>query len=142
MTDEGSEKEIIKKKRNTNTVKCGCPATMRVRKQASGLWKVVNFNSAHNHNMVTPAKRMCMPVCKNLPTAAKMLIDSFRDEGIPVNKVANILDGPQNGFFDKDCWNHLGPSKEYKKPVKGDATTVLNFFKKKSIKDPNLFYAI
>ncbi|KAF9593088.1 hypothetical protein IFM89_020152 [Coptis chinensis] len=53
----GSEKEVINKRRNTNTVKCGCLATMRVTKQDSGLWKVVKYVGAHNHNLVTPAKR-------------------------------------------------------------------------------------
>ncbi|KAF9604039.1 hypothetical protein IFM89_001399 [Coptis chinensis] len=63
-------------------VKCWCLATMRVTKQVSGLWKVVKYVGAHNHNLVSLAKRMCMPICKNLPIVAKMLIDSFRDEVI------------------------------------------------------------
>ncbi|KAF9609482.1 hypothetical protein IFM89_016568 [Coptis chinensis] len=64
---------------------------MRVTNQDSGLWKVVKYVGLHNHNLVSSAKWMCMPVCKNFPVAAKMLIDLFHDEGIPEGKTHGVI---------------------------------------------------
>ncbi|KAF9589555.1 hypothetical protein IFM89_025681 [Coptis chinensis] len=58
MNVDGTEKEV--RKRNTNTVKCRCLASMRVTKQQnSGIWKVVKFTCEHNHNLVSPQKDRC-----------------------------------------------------------------------------------
>ncbi|KAL5710526.1 hypothetical protein ACHQM5_021076 [Ranunculus cassubicifolius] len=128
--------------RNCSTQKCGCKAMLRLCLLKDGRWRVTRFQEEHNHKSVTPSKRMCMKGNKHMPKAAKDLVDAFREENLPVSKVAAILDGKVVGFDERDCYNHLGASKKHKTPIDGDATAMLNFFKKKQIEDPHFFYAI
>ncbi|KAF7152263.1 hypothetical protein RHSIM_Rhsim01G0149600 [Rhododendron simsii] len=57
------EKKVISKKRvrSCSTVKCGCEAHMRIMLDKWNYkWKVTGFDESHNHQLVTPSKRMKM----------------------------------------------------------------------------------
>ncbi|XP_058208179.1 protein FAR1-RELATED SEQUENCE 11-like [Rhododendron vialii] len=58
----GEEKVISKKRvKSCSTVKCGCEAHMRIMLDKWNYkWKVTGFNERHNHQLVTPSKRMKM----------------------------------------------------------------------------------
>ncbi|KAK4844806.1 hypothetical protein QYF36_024635 [Acer negundo] len=60
------------------TIKCGCELSMRiVHDKWSDKWKVSVFKDTHNHNIVSPARRMKMKSNKYMPKAAKRLTETF-----------------------------------------------------------------
>ncbi|KAF7137375.1 hypothetical protein RHSIM_Rhsim07G0162500 [Rhododendron simsii] len=73
----GEEKVISKKRvKSCSTVKCGCEAHMRIMLDKwSYKWKVTGFDERHNHQLVTPSKRMKMKSNRNMPKAVKNLTE-------------------------------------------------------------------
>ncbi|KAG5514818.1 hypothetical protein RHGRI_011636 [Rhododendron griersonianum] len=114
VNDETVEEEkVISKKRvrSCSTVKCGCEAHMRIMLDKWNYkWKVTGFDESHNHQLVTPSKRMKMKSNRNIPNAVKDLTEhagkvytrnvfnKFKESWSKVfhYKVENVRNG--NGF--------------------------------------------
>ncbi|KAL5711554.1 hypothetical protein ACHQM5_021991 [Ranunculus cassubicifolius] len=80
---------------------------------------------------------------KVLPLAACMLAERFKEANLPVGKIPLLLGGESVGFDARDCYNHLNYKvRPYKRLNEGDATATYNYFKKKSLENPQFFYAI
>ncbi|XP_058187688.1 protein FAR1-RELATED SEQUENCE 11-like [Rhododendron vialii] len=75
----GEEKVISKKRvKSCSTVKCGCEAHMQIMLDKWNYkWKVTGFDERHNHQLVTPSKRMKMKSNRNMPKAVKDLTESI-----------------------------------------------------------------
>ncbi|KAF7124137.1 hypothetical protein RHSIM_Rhsim12G0095100 [Rhododendron simsii] len=70
------EEKVLSKKRvrSCSTVKCGCEAHMRIMLDKWNYkWEVTSFDESHNHQLVTPSKRMKMKSNRNMPNAIKDL---------------------------------------------------------------------
>ncbi|KAK0601847.1 hypothetical protein LWI29_028031 [Acer saccharum] len=104
-------------------------------------WVVTRFSNDHNHNFVTPSKRIRMRGNRHMPDTAKALTETFNRENIPVGKVPSIFGGASLGFNNKDCWNHL-QSIRLKELEKGDAQSAIDYFKRMQRENPQFFYAI
>ncbi|XP_058082041.1 protein FAR1-RELATED SEQUENCE 5-like [Magnolia sinica] len=94
-----------------------CLASMMIRLQKNGKYKVTNFVAEHNHEVVAPSK--------------VHLLRSQRQSG-----------GRKNmGFVPDDYKNYLR-KKQMKAMEKGDARAVLEYFQKMQVENPSFFYAI
>ncbi|KAL5724117.1 hypothetical protein ACHQM5_007418 [Ranunculus cassubicifolius] len=132
-----------KKRRNTLTGRCECKARLKLVLQDNGLWLVKFFDNIHTHGIVSPSKTPMINSHKVLPLAACMLAERFKEANLPVGKIPLLLGGESLGFDARDCYNHLNYKvRPYKRLNEGDATATYNYFKKKSLKDPQFFYAI
>ncbi|KAI8538337.1 hypothetical protein RHMOL_Rhmol09G0094800 [Rhododendron molle] len=107
----------------------------------SGKWKVTDFDEKHNHPLVTPCKRTKMPSNRKMPKAVKDLTEVFHSEKIEITKVPSIFGGEIIGFDSRDCYNHLR-NVRHKKLDRGDAQSVLDYFKNKQAENPQFFYAL
>ncbi|KAM2196912.1 hypothetical protein PS2_000446 [Malus domestica] len=136
-------KKWKKRQRSCSTVKCGCKATMRVvHDKWTNKWIVSVFSDIHNHRPVTPSRRIMMKSNRHMPDAVKELTEAFHRENLQIGKVPSIFCGAQNvGFDNRDCYNHLR-NVRHKELERGDAQSVLNYFRKKQAKNPQFFYAI
>ncbi|KAH7864430.1 hypothetical protein Vadar_029527 [Vaccinium darrowii] len=68
--EPGEDDKVIpkKRKRSCSTAKCGCNAHLRIKRDKWSLkWKVTVFDNAHNHQLVTPSKRMKMKSNRHMP---------------------------------------------------------------------------
>ncbi|KAG5553405.1 hypothetical protein RHGRI_011326 [Rhododendron griersonianum] len=77
-TDE--EEKVISKKRVRccSTVKCECKAHLRIKHDKWNCkWKVTNFDENHNHQLVTPCKRIKMKSNRIMPKAVKDLTEGL-----------------------------------------------------------------
>ncbi|KAF7149619.1 hypothetical protein RHSIM_Rhsim02G0072800 [Rhododendron simsii] len=104
------DEKVISKKRvkSCSTVKCGCEAHLRIMLDKWNYkWKVTGFDERHNHQLVTPSKRIKMKSNRNMPNAVKNLTEVFHRENIGISKVPSIFGGEYIGFDDRDCYNHL-----------------------------------
>ncbi|KAH7842047.1 hypothetical protein Vadar_000783 [Vaccinium darrowii] len=103
------EKVIPKKRvRSCSTIRCGCEAHLLItRGKWSAKWKVTVFSDIHNHQLVTPAKRMKMKSNRHMPKAVKDLTEAFHRENLEISKVPSIFGGEHIGFDNRDCYNHL-----------------------------------
>ncbi|KAL5731591.1 hypothetical protein ACHQM5_004302 [Ranunculus cassubicifolius] len=75
-----------------------------------------------------------------IPEGAKCMVELFRKENLPVNKVNSILGGDVLGFNDRACWNHLRDVRQ--KLDVGDAQWMLMYFQRKHAENPQFFHAI
>ncbi|KAG5542530.1 hypothetical protein RHGRI_022167 [Rhododendron griersonianum] len=106
--EEDEEVKTKKRFRNCSTVRCDCKAHLRIRYDKwSSKWKVTVFNDTHNHQLVTPSKRMKMRSNRYMPKPIKDLTEVFQKENLEVSKVASIFGGEYMGFDNRDCYNHL-----------------------------------
>ncbi|KAH7859317.1 hypothetical protein Vadar_034511 [Vaccinium darrowii] len=108
--EAGEDDKVIpkKRKRSCSTAKCGCNAHLRIKRDKWSLkWKVTVFDDAHNHQLVTPSKRMKMKSNRHMPKAVKDLTEAFHIENLKISKVASIFGGEYMGFDNRDCYNHL-----------------------------------
>ncbi|KAH7839591.1 hypothetical protein Vadar_006087 [Vaccinium darrowii] len=98
---EGDEKVIPKKRaRNCSTVRCGCKALMRiVHDKWNCKWKVTIFIDNHNHQLVTPCKRMKMKSNRHMSKAIKDLTEAFHRENMEISKVPSIFGGEYIGLI-------------------------------------------
>ena len=72
-----------KRKKSCSTAKCGCNAHLRIKRDKWSLkWKVTVFDDAHNHQLVTPSKRMKMKSNRHMPKAVKDLTEAFHRENL------------------------------------------------------------
>ncbi|XP_058186150.1 protein FAR1-RELATED SEQUENCE 5-like [Rhododendron vialii] len=104
-------------------------------------WKVTGFGENHNHQLVTPCKRIKMMSNRNMPKAVKDLTEALHKENIEISKVPSIFGGEYIGFDNRDCFNHLR-NVRHRDLDCGDAQSVLNYFKTKQAHNPQFFYAI
>ncbi|KAI8572784.1 hypothetical protein RHMOL_Rhmol01G0227500 [Rhododendron molle] len=131
-----------RRERSCSTAKCGCKAHMSIlHDKWSGKWKVTDFDEKHNHPLVTPCKRTKMPSNRKMPKAVKDLTEVFHSEKIEITKVPSIFGGEIIGFDSRDCYNHLR-NVRHKKLDRGDAQSVLDYFKNKQAENPQFFYAL
>ncbi|KAL5831998.1 hypothetical protein ACOSQ4_017352 [Xanthoceras sorbifolium] len=101
--EENDETETNEK---DDTMKRG-KKIMRVQDKWLDKWKVSVFKDIHNHNIVSPTRRMKMKSNKYMPKAAKRLTETFHRENLQIRKVCSILGGKDIGFDSRDCYNHL-----------------------------------
>ncbi|GFZ13157.1 hypothetical protein Acr_23g0015420 [Actinidia rufa] len=131
-----------KRKRSCSTAKCGCNAHLWIKRDKWNLkWKVTVFDDAHNHQLVTPCKRMKMKSNRHMPKAVKDLTEVFHKENLQISKVASIFGGEYIGFDNRDCYNHLR-NVRHRELDGGDAQSVLTYFKNKQAQNSHFFYAI
>lgn len=128
--------------RNTSTAKCDCKAQVRLKRTRNKEWDVTKFDEQYNHGMVTSTTRVHMKVNRNMPKGAKLLVEAFCKENLPIGKVDSILVGDILSFDDRDCYNLLRSRRNNKTLTSNDAASMQNFFKSKSIHDPYFFYVI
>ncbi|CAL8169116.1 unnamed protein product [Prunus armeniaca] len=143
--DERDISEIENMKRtgkNYSTGKCGCKASMRIKLDRwSNKWKVSSFQDSYNHKPITPERRMKMKSNRVMSKAAKILTETFHEENLPIAKVLSILGGPHISFNNRDCYNHLR-NVRHRQLDGGDAQSVLTYFRKKQVENPQFFYVI
>ncbi|KAG5565027.1 hypothetical protein RHGRI_001041 [Rhododendron griersonianum] len=79
--EEDEEVKTKKRFRNRSTVRCDCKAHLRIRYDKwSSKWKVTVFNDSHNHQLVTPSKRMKMRFVVKYDQALKRIVKRETDE--------------------------------------------------------------
>ncbi|KAF7149366.1 hypothetical protein RHSIM_Rhsim03G0133600 [Rhododendron simsii] len=140
--EEDEEVKTKKRFRNCSTVRCDCKAHLRIRYDKwSSKWKVTVFNDTHNHQLVTPSKRMKMRSNRYMPKPIKDMTEVFQKENLEVSKVASIFGGEYMGFDNRDCYNHLR-NVRHRELDGRDAQSVLTYFKNKQAQNPQFFYAI
>ncbi|KAH7838091.1 hypothetical protein Vadar_021972 [Vaccinium darrowii] len=136
--EPGEDDKVIpkKRKRSCSIAKCGCNAHMRIKRDKWSLkWKVIVFNDAHNHQLVTPSKRMKMKSNRHMSKAVKDLTETFHRENLQISKVASIFGGEYMGFDNRDFYNHLRNDEmsevyHYKVEDVGDANRFQSFIVK------------
>ncbi|KAF7139583.1 hypothetical protein RHSIM_Rhsim07G0153800 [Rhododendron simsii] len=140
--EEDEEVKTKKRFRNCSTIRCDCKAHLRIRYDKwSSKWKVIVFNDTHNHQLMTPSKRMKMRSNRYMPKPIKDLTEVFQKENLEVSKVASIFGGEYMGFDNRDCYNHLR-NVRHRELDGGDAQSILTYFKNKQAQNPQFFYAI
>ncbi|KAF7129435.1 hypothetical protein RHSIM_Rhsim10G0083300 [Rhododendron simsii] len=139
----GAEEKVIPKKRvRRSTTKCECKAHLRIMHEKWNCkWKVTGFDENHNHQLVTPCKRIKMMSNRNMPKAVKSLTEALHKENIESSKVPSIFGGEYIGFDNRDCYSHLR-NVRHRDLDCGDAQSVLDYFKNKQAHNPQFFYAI
>ncbi|KAG5543955.1 hypothetical protein RHGRI_016639 [Rhododendron griersonianum] len=114
VVEENDERDedgkVIPKKRRTNcsTIKCGCNAHLRIKRDKwSLICKVIFFDNVHNYQLVTPFKRMKMKSNQHMPKAVKDLTEAIHRENLKVSKVSSIFGDECIDFDNRDCYNSL-----------------------------------
>ncbi|KAF7124394.1 hypothetical protein RHSIM_Rhsim12G0098500 [Rhododendron simsii] len=132
------EEKVIPKKivRRCSTVKCECKAHLRIKHDKWNCkWKVTSFDENHNHQLVTPCKRIKMKSNRNMPKAVKDLTEVFHNESIGISKVPSIFGGECMSFDNRDCYNHLR-NVMHRDLDCGDAQSLLDYFRNKQAHNP------
>ncbi|KAF5196445.1 Far1-related sequence, partial [Thalictrum thalictroides] len=130
-----------KQRPNTSTMRGECQAQMKINLNPKTLeWVVRQVHDEHNHSFVSPSKKMLLKTNRKMPEAAKNMVEMFRKENLPVNKVKSIFGGDSIGFNNRACWNHLRDVRQ--KIDVGDAQWAFEYFQKRQLENPQFYYAI
>ena len=65
------------------------------------------FDSNHNHGIISPKSVSYLQCHKKRSTAAKSLVEKFGEEGLPTRKVAMMFNVGDQTFTSRDYWNYL-----------------------------------
>ncbi|XP_026396112.1 protein FAR1-RELATED SEQUENCE 5-like [Papaver somniferum] len=141
--DDEVEQEIVKRKKNTSTMRTNCKAMMRIALDVKrNIWYINAFVDEHNHVMVSPKKRVLMRSNKYMPSEAKSLVEAFNNNSLPVGKVASLFGHSENTTFTpRDVYNHLRTVRKSLLDI-GDAEALHDYFRKRIIENPSIYYAI
>ncbi|KAG5539891.1 hypothetical protein RHGRI_020196 [Rhododendron griersonianum] len=123
--EEDEEVKTKKRFRNRSTVRCDCKAHLQIKYDKwSSKWKVTVFNDTHNHQLVTPSKRM------------KMRLEAMNDLSEKLLKISSYVPPPINVCHEIDDLHstertqvllldpNISQTKGRKKDVKGKDATI------------------
>ncbi|XP_026378114.1 protein FAR1-RELATED SEQUENCE 5-like [Papaver somniferum] len=141
--DDEVEQEVVKRKKNTSTMRTNCKAMMRIALDVKcKIWYTNAFVDEHNHVMVSPKKRVLMRSNKYMLSEANSLAGAFNKNRLPVGKIASLFGHSENNTFTpREVYNHLRMVRKSLLDV-GDAEALLDYFRKRTIENPSFYYAI
>uniref|UniRef100_A0A7N0UYE5 SWIM-type domain-containing protein n=1 Tax=Kalanchoe fedtschenkoi TaxID=63787 RepID=A0A7N0UYE5_KALFE len=121
----------------------GCEAMVQFNIDGNGNWKVKFLSEEHNHQLARHWERHILRSARNVSKDKGEVIEQMVNSGIrPIDAysfMSKVAGGAQTlGFLQKDCYNHLS-MKRMSVIENGDATTLVNHFRKRSISE-GLFY--
>lgn len=124
-------KEEVKNRTHTSSTRTGCKVMLNLLKPKNNdKWIITSFSNKHNHSMVSPTSSKLHKCHKNMSATAKSLVEIFKEERIPVGKVAIIFSKNNEHFSNRDCYNHTGKLRRKNLDV-GDVQAVLSYFERK-----------
>lgn len=79
------------KKQNSSSIRCGCPARMRIQRSGSGGWYVKEHVAKHNHQLSsTFSEKQQWHSHRHIDSHTKQLIKHLRDNNVNLTKVFSI----------------------------------------------------
>ncbi|XP_061359252.1 protein FAR1-RELATED SEQUENCE 5-like [Gastrolobium bilobum] len=140
--EENEIKKDQTKSRRTSSSRIGCQACLKASiNKKTNMWRITYFIDNHNHELLSPKSVSYLRSHKRMPDAAKCLLEKFNQAGLPIGKVATILNSHDLGFDSRDCYNHM---KNIRTGIydDGDAQGVLHYCIKQQSLNPDFFYSI
>ena len=122
----------------------GCNAFIRFT-IVDGIWEISHCNKEHNHEFVAPEEVHFLKVNRNIDAANASVINSIVDAGIGGTKTYSYLSkevgvAENVGFTKRDCQNFIN-KKKMNLIEKGDAQSVMTYFKHSLAEDPMFFHS-
>ncbi|KAM5576773.1 protein FAR1-RELATED SEQUENCE 5-like [Rosa sericea] len=124
----------------------GCKAHISCYRQSNGKFKIVSFETNHNHELIkTPMKHM-LKINRSFSKAQKEHADDAEMSGISAKATVELMSrevgGRENlGFMEKDYRNYIHRKRRVKME-KGDAGAILQYFQKMKEDNSSSFYSM
>ncbi|XP_058763969.1 protein FAR1-RELATED SEQUENCE 5-like isoform X2 [Vicia villosa] len=122
----------------------GCLARLRVAYDVvTRSWRVVAFESAHNHKLTPQRFVHFIPKYRRLSEADKALVDGLHTCGVRTCHILGFMLGQKGGhedlgFIKKDLYNYFSNGAKAKRE-NGDAFAALSYLQAKADNDPMFF---
>lgn len=127
-------------------VRTGCKAMIRYNISLDQKeWTVSTHVMEHNHYLAGPEERHLVVGARRIGKAKSDLIKSLLACRLKPSKIYDVIamqaGGEDNvGFMRKDCYNFVTVDKKKLIDV-GDANSLIQYFKKRSLEDPMFYYS-
>ncbi|XP_058741458.1 protein FAR1-RELATED SEQUENCE 5-like [Vicia villosa] len=122
----------------------GCLARLRVAYDVmTRSWRVIAFESAHNHKLTPQRFVHFIPKYRRLSEADKALVDGLHTCGVRTCHILGFMLGQKGGheylgFIKKDLYNYFSNGAKAKRE-NGDAFAALSYLQAKADNDPMFF---
>ncbi|XP_028062326.1 protein FAR1-RELATED SEQUENCE 5-like [Camellia sinensis] len=128
-------------------VRCGCRARFSIKLDRNlGKYVAIDFVEHHNHDLVPQECIHMLPSQRKISTTQAIEVELAAESGIPLRSAYELFGRESGGraslgFTKLDQKNYLR-SKRQKDLEYGEAGSVLQYFRKKSLENPSFYYAV
>ncbi|XP_028052088.1 protein FAR1-RELATED SEQUENCE 5-like [Camellia sinensis] len=128
-------------------VRCGCRARFSIKLDRNlGKYVAIDFVEHHNHDLVPQECIHMLPSQRKISTTQAIEVELAAESGIPLRSAYELFGRKSGrraslGFTKLDQKNYLR-SKRQKDLEYGEAGSVLQYFRKKSLENPSFYYVV
>ncbi|XP_057983297.1 protein FAR1-RELATED SEQUENCE 5-like [Malania oleifera] len=140
------DKRDMNVKRPRKETRIGCLAQLVIARQTDGKYRVTHFEEKHNHELVAACRVRLLRSQKRSSIAQVAETNGADGSKIHSNSASDLICKPAGdeedlGYHPIDYKNNL-PSKRTREMRDGEAESIMQYFRRKQLKDPSLFFSM